>query len=318
MLTVRVPATSANLGPGFDCLSLALDLANVVRAEVTGAPGPAPGVEIELVGEGVAELPSDRSNAVYQAMMEVFDLRRERPPSLRLRCENRIPLARGLGSSSAARAAGLLLGNRLLGDPLRVEELLDLGARLEGHADNIAACFLGGVRVSVLTECGTRHCGVPIAAPLVAVLYVPDFPMDTEHARELLPREVPIGAAVYNIGRAALLVAALSAGRTDLLRTATEDLLHQPPRGRMFPAMPRFIAAAVRAGAYGAFLSGAGSSILALVAPDQVEGVGRALEAAAAADGIGGRVVRSRIAERGATVEETGDGRQETGGVDGR
>jgi homoserine kinase len=296
MLTVRAPATSANLGPGFDCLSLALDLANVVRAE------PAESVEVGLVGEGAGELPADASNEVYRALARVFAVRGERPPPLRLHCENRIPPARGLGSSSAARTSGLLLGNRLLGDPLTRDQLLDLGTELEGHPDNIAACLLGGVQVCVATDAGVRHCGVRVAASLLAVLYVPDFPMDTVRARALLPREVPVRTAVYNMGRAALLVAALSAGRTDLLRTATEDALHQPPRSQIFHAMPRFFAAALEAGAHGAFLSGAGSSILAFVSEDAAAEVGAAFEATAAAEGIGGRVVRARISDEGATV----------------
>ena len=296
MLTVRAPATSANLGSGFDCLSLALDLVNVVHLE------PTPNLEVSVVGEGEAELPTDESNEVYRALARVFELRGERTPPLRLRCENRIPPARGLGSSSAARASGLLLGNRLLGDPLSRDELLEIGAQLEGHPDNIAACLLGGVQVCVAAEGRIRYCGIAVAAPLAAVLYVPNFPMDTQRARQLLPSEVPLGDAVYNIGRAAMLVASLCAGRMELLRTATEDALHQLPRARLFPAMPRFFKAALQAGAYGAFLSGAGSSILALVDPGQGEAVAAAFEKTAVAERIGGRVMRSGIAEQGATV----------------
>jgi homoserine kinase len=296
VLTVRAPATSANLGPGFDCLSLALDLVNVVHAE------PAPVLRVDVVGEGDQTLPDDRSNEVYRALVHVFEARGECPPPLRLRCENRIPLARGLGSSSAARVSGLLVGNRLLRDPFTPAELLDLGADLEGHPDNIAACLLGGVQVTVATGQGVRHCRVPLPAGLVAMLFVPDLPMDTRRARELLPREVSLGAAVYNIGRAALLVAALAAGRTELLRTATEDALHQRPRSRLFPAMPRFLEAALEAGACGASLSGAGSSILALVGEEGARAVGEAFIAVAAREGVGGRVVPARIAEAGATI----------------
>ena len=296
MLTVRVPATSANLGPGFDSIGLALDLHNVVHAE------PAAAVVVDALGEGAGALPTDASNLVYQALAHVFAARGQTPPPLRLRCENRIPLTRGLGSSSAALAAGMLLGNRVLGDPLTTDELVDLGAALEGHPDNIAPCLLGGVRVGVVTSAGVRQCAVHVAAPLAATVYVPDFPMDTDGARGLLPGVVPLGAAVYNIGRAALLVAALSAGRTDLLRTATEDALHQPPRTRMFPAMPRFFAAALDAGAHGVFLSGAGSSVLALVGEDRASAVGEAFVGAARDARIRGRVLQARIATAGASV----------------
>ncbi|MDP8922117.1 MAG: homoserine kinase [Chloroflexota bacterium] len=297
MLTVRAPATSANLGPGFDCLSLALDIANVVEAR------PADCVSVEVVGEGAGQLPTDATNEVYRALGSVFASRGKPPPLLRLRCENVIPTSRGLGSSSAARASGLLLGNALLDDPLSPDELLRLGAEQEGHPDNIAACLLGGIQVCVSRDGRVEHCRVPVGIPLRAVVYVPDFPMNTNRARGLLPREVPVETAVYNISRAALLVAALATGRTDLLRTATEDAIHQPPRTKVFPALPILLSAALEAGAHGAFLSGAGSSVLALVDEERATAVGEALAARAAEEGVRGRVLQAGIAERGATVE---------------
>lgn len=295
-LVVRAPATSANLGPGFDCLSLALDLENVVRAE------PAEATCVEVDGEGVGELPADDSNGVYLAIARAFLQRGERPPPLRLRCENRIPLARGLGSSSAARASGLLLGNRMMDGPLTLDELVDLGAEMEGHPDNIAACLLGGVQVSVSTDDGVRHCGVQLGRRIDTVLFIPDFRMHTARARDLLPREVTLETAVFNLGRTALLVAALASGRIDLLRTATEDALHQPARSQVFPAMPRFFEAALAAGAHGVFLSGAGSTVLALVDPDAGAAVGAAFEATADRAQISGRVVAAKIRQAGATI----------------
>jgi homoserine kinase len=300
VLTVRAPATSANLGPGFDCLSLALDVANVVRA------WPADRVTVEVVGEGAEHLPADASNEVYRAVGLAFAARGQQPPPLRLRCENVIPPTRGLGSSSAARASGLLLGNALLDAPISDDELLDLGARLEGHPDNIAACLLGGVQVCVTADAGVVHCRVPVPPSLRATAFVPDFPMDTARARELLPRAVSVPTAVHNIGRAALFVGALATGRLELLRTATEDAIHQPPRSRVFPSLPALLAAALDAGAYGAFLSGAGSTVLALVAEGTAEAVGAAFAACAESDGLRGRVVQARISERGATVERGG------------
>ncbi|MFN8633137.1 MAG: homoserine kinase [Chloroflexota bacterium] len=298
MLTVRAPATSANLGPGYDCLSLALDVANVVQA------WPAEdGVHVEVTGEGAGLLPTDQRNEVYRALSVVYQRRGEPPPPLRLRCHNVIPPARGLGSSSAARASGLLLGNRLLGDPLSTEELFALGAEMEGHPDNIAACFFGGVQVCVTGSRGLEHARVPVTVPLAATVYIPDFPMDTHTARGLLPTEVSIQTAVYNISRASLFVAALATGRADLLRTATEDAIHQPPRSTIFPALPILVEAAVEAGAYGAFLSGAGSSVLALVDPGRAERVGPAMAAAAARACVPGRVVQTEIGEHGASVE---------------
>jgi homoserine kinase len=299
VLTVRAPATSANLGPGYDCLSLAVDVANVVQA------WPAEdGVQVEVVGEGAAQLPGDGANEVYRSIVAVYRLHGSEPPPLRLRCENVIPPSRGLGSSSAARASGLLLGNRLLGDPLTAEQLFELGAELEGHPDNIAACLFGGVQVCVTGARGLEHVRVPVSFPLATTVYVPDFPMDTHAARGLLPTEVSIETAVHNISRASLLVAALATGRMDLLRTATEDAIHQPPRSTVFPALPKLIGAAVEAGAHGAFLSGAGSSVLALVDPDRADRVGAALTEAARRAGVPGRIIQTKITAHGATIDE--------------
>jgi homoserine kinase len=216
-----------------------------------------------------------------------------------------IPPSRGLGSSSAARACGLLLGNRLLGDPFSPEEIFAIGAELEGHPDNIGACLFGGVQVCVTGRHGLEHVQVPVLGPLAATVYIPDFPMDTQTARGLLPTEVSIETAVHNISRASLFVAALATGRTDLLRTATEDAIHQPPRSTVFPALPVLIEAAIEAGAYGAFLSGAGSSVLALIEPTQADRVGAALTEAARVADVPGRIIHTSISPHGATIEKT-------------
>jgi homoserine kinase len=300
VLTVRAPATSANLGPGYDCLSLALDVANVVQAWPADD-----GVAVEVTGEGAEHLPGDRANEVYRALSAVHRRHGQEPPALRLRCHNLIPPSRGLGSSSAARACGLLLGNRLLGDPFTTEELFELGAEMEGHPDNIAACLFGGVQVCVTGARGLEHVRVPVSIPLATTVYVPDFPMDTHAARGLLPTEVSIQTAVYNISRASMLVAALATGRTDLVRTATEDAIHQPPRSTVFPALPHVIGAAIEAGAHGAFLSGAGSSVLALVDPDLADSVGAAMVAAARSLRVPGRLIQTQITALGAAVDHS-------------
>lgn len=298
MLTVRAPATSANLGPGYDCLSLAVDVANVVQAWPSDD-----GVQVEVVGEGAAHLPGDQGNEVYRSISAVYRLHGTKPPPLKLRCENVIPPSRGLGSSSAARACGLLLGNRLLGDPFTMEELFALGAELEGHPDNIAACLFGGVQVCVTGPRGLEHVRVPVSLPLATTVYVPDFPMDTHAARGLLPIDVSLETAVHNISRASLFVAALATGRADLLRTATEDAIHQPPRSAIFPALPKLIGAAVEAGAHGAFLSGAGSSVLALVDPGQADQIGAAMAKAARLAGVPGRIIQTEITAHGAAID---------------
>jgi homoserine kinase len=199
--------------------------------------------------------------------------------------------------------AGLLLGNRLQGDPLSQDELLVLGTEMEGHPDNVASCLLGGLQVSVMWDRRVLHCDVPLQVPLQAVLYVPDFAMDTREARRLLPRQVKLSDAVFNLGRSALLVAALANGRPELLRAATDDRLHQPPRAALFPAMPAMFEAALEAGALAACLSGAGSTILAL-ATDGLERIAAALEKTAARHDVRGEARIVAIRERGAEFVE--------------
>ena len=293
--TVEVPATSANLGPGFDALGMTLGLTNVVHVE----PGARVAVEIE--GEGVGELIAGEGNLVYRAMAAIAERMGTAPPAVRLRCQNRIPLARGLGSSSAAIVAGLLAGNRLYGGPLSTADLLNLAIEIEGHPDNVTPALLGGVRVSVGGETGAVQTAVRLVRPLQAVLFIPSYSMETEAARHLLPATVSLGDAVYNVGRAALLVAALASGEYDLLREATRDRLHQGPRSALFPAMGAFFAAALDAGALGAFLSGSGSTLLALTEA-HAEPVVNAFAATARRESVQGRTLVVPAAVDGARV----------------
>lgn len=297
-ITVRVPATSANLGPGFDTLGLALASYNVVTAT------PAAETTVTIKGEGAGRLATDSRNLVYRALVAGFQARGAEPPAMALHCENVIPVARGLGSSSSAIAAGLVLANEYLDHALSSDDLVRIGTRLEGHPDNVVPCLLGGVRVSVMHEGEVITC--PISAPhaLHAVAFVPDIPMRTQEARAALPKSVPFKTAVFNVSRAALLVAALSQNRLDLLGAATEDMLHQPPRSRIFPAFPSIIQAARAAGAHGAFLSGAGSSVLALVTSN-ADTIGKAMLRAAEAHGVYGYSTSIQLDHDGAMVLTT-------------
>jgi homoserine kinase len=297
MLTVRAPASAGNLGSGFDALGLALDLCNEFSAE------PAERLLVQNLGAGSSSLPNGPDHLVVRAVQRAFDATGRRAPPLRLRCLNRIPLSRGLGSSSSAIAGGLLLGNRLQGDPLSLDQVLELATEMEGHPDNVVACLLGGVQISVADRGRVLHCGVPLGLPLEAVLFVPDFQIDTHQARRLLPERVPLTDAVFNLGRSALLVAALSQGRLDLLRTALEDRLHQPPRSALFPAMPRLFTAALEAGAAAVCLSGAGSTILAL-AVERFDQIGAALTEQAGREGLNGSIKTVAIRGRGAEIVE--------------
>jgi homoserine kinase len=288
---VTVPATSANLGPGFDSLGLALSLRDELEAEVVAS-----GVEVEVSGEGAADVPRDASHLVVRSMHAAFDAMDARPPGLRLTCRNVIPHSRGLGSSSAAIVAGVALARALVaGGQLLLDDasLLRLAADIEGHPDNVAPALLGGFVI-----CG-REAGEWYAVPSAvdprvrAEVFVPPTPVQTAVARGLLPDVVPHADAAANSGRAALLVAAL-AGRPEHLLPATRDYLHQAQRE---PAMPESLALVGRLRDDGvpAVISGAGPTVLAFV------GSGRPSLAERAPDGWAHHVLD--VESRGVVVD---------------
>lgn len=282
-VVVRVPATTANLGPGFDCLGMALGLYNTVTVRVTGG-----GVDVRIKGEGAEALRWGEENRVLRALRLAFEQAGERLPSISLELENNIPLGRGLGSSAAATVGGLVAGNALCGNKLSNEQLLIMATNLEGHPDNVAAALLGGLIVVVQDKHRIVHSRIAVPPGLEAALYVPNFQMPTSEARRVLPQQVSRADAVYNIGRTALLTAALAHGEYGLLDIATQDRLHQPYRESILPAMPKLFEAAREAGAYGVFLSGAGSTILAF-AGDNAQAVVDAMVKAGQAHDLPGR-----------------------------
>jgi homoserine kinase len=278
---VRVPATSANLGPGFDALGLALALHNEVVA-TEGA-----GVTVAIEGEGAGRLATNDKNVVARGVRLAYEAAGRPFKGCALRCRNRIPLARGLGSSAAAWVAGLVAGNALLGQPLSRDDLLTLAARAEGHPDNVAAALLGGLTVSAASGDGTCAVSLPTPAALQWVSLVPEMTSSTAEARAVLPASVPRADAVFNVQRVALLLAGLQASRPDVLGLAMEDRLHEPYRARLFPWMREVAAAARMAGALSCVLSGAGPSLLAVTLGD-ADTVARAMEAALRRAGVAG------------------------------
>lgn len=266
-VAVSVPASSANLGPGFDTLGLAVGVLDGLGAEVVDGP-----LQILVEGEGADDVPRDEQHLVHRSMAAAFEAMGVPLPGVRLVCSNLIPHARGLGSSSAAIVGGIVLARGLVTDGrerLPRDEALTLASRLEGHPDNVAPALLGGLTVSVTETTGRVRVARLEPDPDVAgVVYVAPEPVSTETARGLLPQTVPHADAAANAGRAALLVAALT-GRADLLLAATEDRLHQEYRR---PAMPTTLDLidALRADGVAAVVSGAGPSVLALVASSDV------------------------------------------------
>ncbi|HEX6402965.1 MAG TPA: homoserine kinase [Pseudonocardiaceae bacterium] len=255
-MRVRVPASTANLGPGFDALGLALALYDEV--DVTPA---ASGLRIEVYGEGAGHVPTDEGNLVVRALRAASKRCGHRPDGVVLRCYNRIPHSRGLGSSAAAAVAGVLAGYALAGmEP--DEAVLDLAAGFDGHADNVGASLLGGLVISWKERGSFRATRLDPHPDLAPVLFVPEQASATEITRRLLPAEVPHLDAAFTAGRAALLVHALTAA-PELLLAATEDRLHQPYRRSAYPASGRLVDALRTAGVPAA-VSGAGPAVLAL------------------------------------------------------
>jgi homoserine kinase len=293
---VRVPATSANLGPGFDALGLALALYNEVVAEESRD------VTVRIEGEGADRLPRDRDNVVARGVRLAYDAAGREFKGCALACVNRIPAARGLGSSAAAWVGGLLAGNALAGARLSREVVLELAARSEGHPDNVAAAIFGGLTVSCATPEGVSAVALPVPESLAWVVLVPEVTSATAEARALLPPSVPRADAVFNVQRVALLLASLQAARPALLATALDDRLHQPYRLKLFPWMPAVAAAAREAGALGCVLSGAGPSLLAVVAGDG-DAVARAMERALGNVGVRGAARAFAIDAGGATTQ---------------
>ncbi len=295
---VRIPATTANLGPGFDALGLALALHN----EVTAAEADAVTVAIE--GEGAGRLPSGADNVVARGVRQAYEAAGRPFKGVALTCVNRVPAARGLGSSAAAWVGGLVAGNALLGRPLSREALLALAARAEGHPDNVAAALMGGLTVSCpLADGRIAAVTLPVPRAVRWVVLVPETTSSTAEARAVLPPSVPRGDAVFNVQRVSLLLAALQSERVDLLEAALDDRLHQPYRLALFPWMPAVAEAARAAGALGCVLSGAGPSLLAAVRDDG-DAVARAMGAALAAAGIRGQARAFAVDIEGAVSRE--------------
>ncbi|MCC7164678.1 MAG: homoserine kinase [Anaerolineae bacterium] len=254
--TVNVPATTANLGPGFDCLGLALDWWNTITVE------PARKFSARLRGDSEG-LPADETNMVVEHIRILYKHLGAPMPPLRVTMTNRIPIGKGFGSSAAALVGGLAAGNALAGTPLSAQELLELANELEGHPDNVSAAIFGGFTISAFDGGRVVCATVEPAANWRAVAYIPDHALATKKARKVLPDRITRADAVFNIGRAALLAYAFTTQRASFLKIGTEDRLHQPYRVPLVKGMPEMLDAACAAGANGAALSGAGPSLIA-------------------------------------------------------
>lgn len=268
LITFKIPATSANIGSGFDSVGLALTLYNEIQIFDNEDSRK---IEFEIYGEGENEI-SKKDNMIYSAMKLVFKKLKSKPDKgYIVKCINRIPLSRGLGSSSAAIVGGLLSANYMLGNKLIIEkDILNMAVQIEGHPDNVAPAILGGI-ISGVVKKNEDFKYIKIKPPknLKAIVSIPDFYLSTEIARNILPKEIKREDAIFNISRAAMLTSALFSNRLDLLEVATEDKIHQDYRAKFIPNLQKLFKETKKAGAYSSTISGAGSSILALAKDDK-------------------------------------------------
>jgi len=297
--TVRVPASSANLGPGFDVLALALDLYLEVEARAASK------ISVEWSGEGAREVPLNRRNLLVRSAQEPFAGWSRPLDGIELRVRNQIPIGRGLGSSAAAIVAGIMLGANLRGYRVSAQRILELAFPLEGHGDNLAASLYGGFCIAVTENEGVRVHRLDWPSRWRAVLFIPNDVSPTHETRRLVPRRPAREDAVFNLGRVAEWVLACSRKDRSLVAGAMDDRLHQPGRTRAYPYLDDVIAAARAAGALGAALSGAGGSVIA-VADRNLAEVGTAMARAARSRGIKGDLATLRAAAGGATLKTAG------------
>jgi len=296
-IKILTPATSANLGPGFDTLGLALNIFNELEIETDTSE-----FTIEIEGEGSSFLPRDKKSLVYQAIAKVYAAVGQEVPPLQVKQSNRIPIASGLGSSAAAIVGGLAAANRLLGSPLRMDDLLQLAAAIEGHPDNVAPALLGAVVASGMDEGRLIWYRIQPLNPPRIVVISPAFPLSTAKARQVLPDKVPLADAVHNISRTAFLIHCFASGDYRNLRFAMEDKLHQAYRAQLIPGLNDVISACCAAGGLGAALSGAGPAVIGFVDPTdpgRSEAVAASMQDAFAKHGIASTVISTDICTTG-------------------
>src|SRR5512133_1793378 len=283
-ITVRVPATSANLGPGFDSLGLALDLWN----EAEFIPTNDKKISLTVDGEGRDRLPTGASNAIVDAALQVYNLAGKPYHGMQIHCINRVPLGSGLGSSSAALLTGMLGANAMIGEPFSREEILKLAIETEGHPDNVAPAMLGGLVASIIHESHVVSLRLTLTGqhtPIHITVVFPDFDFPTKQARLILPKQIDRKDAIYNISRAVIVTEAFRLGDLDMLKEAMTDKLHQPYRIPLIPGAQAAMEAMKQAGASAVALSGAGPSLIAF-SPQREPAIGKAGQQAFAEAGL--------------------------------
>jgi len=260
VIKVKVPATTANMGAGFDCLGMALDLYNELIVQEADA------FSIEMKkNTGMPKSHLTKDNMVYQSMLRFYSEIGKKIPEVKITQDDNIPMTRGLGSSSACIVAGLFAANELAGKPLSKDELAQLACQIEGHPDNVAPAVYGGIIIAVLEDDKLFHVKIAPSDELSFVTFIPNFQLSTAKARKILPNMYSRADAVFNISRASLFVASMMSRNWDNLAISVNDKIHQPYRGTLIPSMEQIFSCSAEAGAKGVFMSGAGPTIIAIV-----------------------------------------------------
>ncbi len=299
-VTVIVPATTANIGPGFDCLGAALSLHNHFIFTLISEGKTDAKVEITVTGKEADRVSTDENNLLYQSFLKLYQHIGETAPQVAIEIQLGVPLARGLGSSATAIVGGLVGANQLAGSPLKLSEVMELAIAMEGHPDNVVPALLGNCQLSVGEMGNWQICQIPWQAEVIPVVAIPDFELATEAARAVLPQEFSRSDAIFNIAHLGLLLRGLESGRGDWLAMAMDDKIHQPYRQSLIRGYNRVKAAAIVAGAYGMVISGAGPTLLALTDETKADGVAMAMGNAWAEEGVQAEVRSLSLDTQGA------------------
>jgi homoserine kinase len=274
--TITVPATTANIGPGFDCLGAALTLNNQFSFSVTNSDN----VEIAVNGVEAENIQTSQDNLAYRAFVKFYEHLQQTPPTIRLDIQLGFPLSRGLGSSATAIVGGLMGANELAGQPLSTAQLMQLAIAIEGHPDNVVPALLGGCRLVAGSGEDWDVCDVRWHPQIVPVLAIPNFEVSTKEAREVLPSQYRREDAIFNTSRLGMLIRGLETANKSWLSLGMRDRLHQPYRQSLIPGYQDVREAAIAAGAYGLAISGAGPTLLALSAPNHSADIAVAMTSA--------------------------------------
>jgi homoserine kinase len=296
--TIRVPATTANLGAGFDCIGAALGLYNEFKLTTIATES----LVIAVRGLEAARVNIDESNLAYQAFLKLYARIDRQPPVIQLEIELGVPLARGLGSSATAIVGGLLGANAIAGNPLSSTEVMQLAIEMEGHPDNVVPALIGGCRLAATARDGWAIADIPWHSSIVPVVAIPDFELSTSAARSVLPSEYTRADAIFNTAHLGLMLRGLETGNAEWLAAGLVDRIHQPYRQQLIPGYGDVERAVESAGGYGMVISGAGPTLLALASAERAEAVASAMAQAWATHNIRAQARSLAVDVRGAVV----------------